>query len=113
MGLIRWMVDRVVDYAVEHPPTSPEALERIRIFDLSAGISRAALNQAASSLDDDAALAALRDDLRGENEGVREAIDHLGDPRDNFLYDRAYRLLTAAGSIGRTGPSSTAAVNNR
>ena len=104
MALLGWIVERAADYAVAHPPSSPEALEHARVLKLSVEISRAALGQAASSADDETAVATLRGDVSEGGAAVREAIKYLGDPRDNFLYDRAYRLLTAAVDGGPVRP---------
>jgi hypothetical protein len=96
MGLLNWMARKAVKYVVAHPPSSPEALERRHLLELSVQITQSALRQAASVEDDETAAAALRDSVKDGGVAVLDAIEDLGDPRDNFLYDRSYRLLTAA-----------------
>jgi hypothetical protein len=107
MDLLAWLVDRAVDYADAHPPSSPEGLERERVGRLSSEISLAAKRHAASAIDDETAERLLRGEVSDRGEPARAAIKDFGDPRDNFLYDRAYRLLTAAVDGGAVRPIDT------
>ena len=108
MGLVNKVIKRALDYAVAHPPSSPEALERTERAKRSVAISQAALDQAASSADDSAAAAVLRSEVTDRGAVVRDAIDALANPRDNYLYDRAFRLLTAAVDGGPVRPIDSA-----
>jgi hypothetical protein len=57
---------------------------------------RAAKQAAYGPLDDEAAKAALRERIGGEAEALREATIDLAKRRDDYIGDRAYRLLSAA-----------------
>lgn len=57
---------------------------------------RAARELAYSSLDDEAAKDALAERLKADAEVLKEATIHLARRRDDYINDRAYRLLSAA-----------------
>jgi hypothetical protein len=104
VGFLSWAAGRALDYVAGHPASSPEARERIETVKAAVPIRAAALRQAASDAVDDVAAAALGAEVEDRDSAAVRAIEDLGDPRDNFLYDRAYRLLTAVVDGGPVRP---------
>jgi hypothetical protein len=108
VGFLSWAAGRALDYVAKHPPSSPEARERLETVKAAVPIRAAALRQAASAAEDDVAAAALSGEVEDRGSAAQRAIEDLGHPRDNFLYDRAYRLLTAVvhgGPVRRIDPA--------
>jgi hypothetical protein len=96
MGFITRSIGRRITKALDDVAQTPEgkaALERVQGRMALVGI---ALEIAGSGLEESAACAELRKRLSEHPRSAGDAIEHLGGLRTTYLYDRAYRLLTAA-----------------
>ena len=94
---LKEQLGKAVMKRIEAMPSVQAAKER---FERISPAQRAAKDAAYSSLDDEAAKLALRDRINADPEVLKEATVDLAGRRDDFIADRAYRLLsaTAAGA---------------
>jgi hypothetical protein len=88
---------------------SPGVQERIARSERTMPVTRAARKEAYSSLDDEGAKARLSERLEAEPEVfgpevVEEALIHFGQ-RDDYIGDRAYRLLASAAAGAAVAPT--------
>jgi hypothetical protein len=88
---------------------SPAVREQTARSERTMPVTRAARKEAYSSLDDEATKARLSERLEAEPEVtgpevVEEALIHFGQ-RDDYIDDRAYRLLAAAAASTTVAPS--------
>lgn len=84
---------KAVQKRIEAMPSVQEAMAR---SERVAPIQAAAWRAAHSALDDEAAKARLTEELIGDPAVVKEATLELSRRRDDYISDRAYRLLSAA-----------------
>jgi len=82
---------------------SPAVQEQMARSERTMPVLRAARKEAYSSLDDEAAKAKLGERLEAEPEIVEEALTHFRQ-RDDYIDDRAYRLLAAAAADTTVAP---------
>jgi hypothetical protein len=82
---------------------SPTVQEKMARSERTMPVTRAAHKEAYSSLDDESAKARLRERLEAEPEVVEEALTHFL-RRDDYIDDRAYRLLAAAAAGTTVAP---------
>jgi len=86
---------KAVQRRIEAMPSVQAAMARSKRV---APIQHAAHRAAESSLDDEAARNTLSEQLEADPAVVREATIELSRRRDDYIDDRAYRLLSAAGA---------------
>jgi hypothetical protein len=92
MSLKGWLGSAVMK-RIEAMPAIQAAKERSERISPA---QRAAKEAAYGPLDDESAKAALRERIGGEAEVLTEATIDLAKHRDDYIGDRAYRLLSAA-----------------
>lgn len=83
---------------------SPGVQERIARSERTMPVTRAARKEAYSPLDDESAKVSLCERLEAEPEIVEETLTHFG-RRDDYINDRAYRLLAAAATDTAVAPT--------
>lgn len=83
---------------------SPTVQEQMARSERTMPVLRAAHKAAYSSLDDESAKANLGEHLEAEPEVVEEALTHFL-RRDDYIDDRAYRLLAAAAADTTVAPT--------
>jgi hypothetical protein len=96
MGFITRTIGRRIQKSLLESAQTPEgqaAIERGRRRWL---VMKTARTIAGRDLDDQASLVELGEVLPGDQDSAREAIIELAKLRNNYLDDRAYRLLTTA-----------------
>lgn len=96
MGFFTRAIGRRMRKRLAEIAATPEGQAAIQQSRRVADLLERARGLAGSDLNDETACQALRKQLSSDEEPARLAIEKLGKLRDNYLDDRAYRLLTAA-----------------
>jgi hypothetical protein len=104
VGFLTKAIGRRVTRALDEFSHTPDGQAAIERNERRMAVARMTREVAGGGLDDNAALAELRERLPQDSEASRGAIDHLAARRTSYLDDRAYRLLIAAVTDTAIGP---------